>query len=213
MAKNGRRVLLGWIGAGVASQSLARDLTLSADHELLQAFVPELQMLRQPKTFAWTKVSAETDGSAIASHSTGSFQMEIIATFRWASDTPPVDPFGFTILGGLANVTIDCAPRNVSAEFGSQPPCQVVAWASPVRKTPARGPLLPLDTRAVTVHTYVDGEIMETIANNRTAMVTYHKEIPSASSTGVSLFGAAVGVEAELKSWSLTAANNFGLQP
>ena len=36
VAKNGRRVLLGWVGGTPASQSLARDLTLSAEYELLQ---------------------------------------------------------------------------------------------------------------------------------------------------------------------------------
>ena len=37
VAGNGRRVLLGWIGGTPASQSLARDLSLSDQHELLQA--------------------------------------------------------------------------------------------------------------------------------------------------------------------------------
>ena len=44
---NGRRVLVGWIGGGHrGSQSLARDRSLSASHELLQQFVPELGALR-----------------------------------------------------------------------------------------------------------------------------------------------------------------------
>ena len=88
---------------------------------------------------------------------------------------------------GATNVTIDCNPTN-EARFGQL--CQVVAWASPVRKTPAHDPLLPLGTRTVTVHTIVGRDIMETIVNNHTAMVTYHKEIPSANSTGVAIFGA-----------------------
>ena len=55
---NGRRVLLGWIGGRLASQSLARDLSLSPAHELLQAFVPELAALREteaPRTTARTR--------------------------------------------------------------------------------------------------------------------------------------------------------------
>ena len=57
LAKNGRRVLVGWIQDDprdknvAASQSLSRDLSLSADYELLQQFVPEYKMLRQPATF------------------------------------------------------------------------------------------------------------------------------------------------------------------
>eukprot|EP01052_Picozoa_sp_SAG31_P082151 SAG31_NODE_42150_length_273_cov_0.551724_1_plen_62_part_01 len=42
----------GWIGGGApASQSLSRDLTLSSDYELLQQFVPEYKILRQPATY------------------------------------------------------------------------------------------------------------------------------------------------------------------
>jgi hypothetical protein len=37
----------------------------------------------------------------------------------------------------------------------------------------ARGPLMPLGTKTASVHMYVDGQIVETIVNNRTAMVTY----------------------------------------
>jgi len=43
-----------------ASQSLARDLTLSEDYELLQQFVPELQVLRLPSTACHTEVSADS---------------------------------------------------------------------------------------------------------------------------------------------------------
>ena len=43
--------MMGWTsspqdGIGAASQSLARDLSLSSEYELLQQFVPELQGLR-----------------------------------------------------------------------------------------------------------------------------------------------------------------------
>ena len=79
--------------------------------------------------------------------------------------------------------------------------------------SPARGPVLPIGAKSVSVHAIVDHEIVETIANNRTAMVTYHKNIPSASSTAVSLFGTGAGVSADLKTWVLDAANNAGPQP
>ena len=44
-------------------------------------------------------------------------------------------------------------------------------------------------------------------------MVTYHKNIPSASSTGVALFGTTAGIKASIKTWDLDAANNAGPQP
>ena len=45
-------------------------------------------------------------------------------------------------------------------------------------------------------------------------MVTYNKNIPSATSTSVELYGTGAGIEADLKTWWLDAANNrFGPQP
>jgi hypothetical protein len=66
-SKSGRRVLIGWIASQAqspyppASQSLARDLSLSASYELLQAFVPELQSLRQPASFEKTLVGRDSN--------------------------------------------------------------------------------------------------------------------------------------------------------
>ena len=88
VAKNGRRVLLGWIGGTPASQSLARDLTLSADYELLQAFVPELQVLRQPTSLETTAVAEDDNRTAVSHSSVGSLQLEVVATFSWTT-TPP----------------------------------------------------------------------------------------------------------------------------
>lgn len=55
--------------------------------------------------------------------------------------------------------------------------------------------------------------VIESIYNNRTAMVTYNKKIPSASSTEVGLWGTGAGIKANLQTWSLDAANNLGPQP
>ena len=134
--------------------------------------------------------------------------MQVVASFSWTADAPKT-PFGFTVLGGSANITIDCgtdskdAPCMLQAQTGSPPPRSVT------------GPVLPVDAKTVTVHTIVDHEIVETIANNRTAMVTYHKSIPSAASTAVTIIGAGPGsgVTGTIKSWSLDAANNAGPQP
>ena len=84
VAVNGRRVLVGWIGGGTtASQSLARNLTLSPDYELLPQFVPELKMLRLPGTAKFTDSS--NDGPAAVTgavpHSAGSLRAEIVTSF------------------------------------------------------------------------------------------------------------------------------------
>lgn len=200
VAKNGRRVLLGWIGGGSpASQSLARDLSLSSDYELLQAFVPELQMLRQPATEETTSVAEEEVVGTLA-HSAGSLQLEVVASFSW-TETPKA-PFGVSVLGGSSKMTIDCAGTDPSAPNG----CMVSVDGK-------SGPLMPIGTKSVTMHSIVDHEIIETIYNNRTAMVTYNKKIPSASSTSVALWGTSAGVKADIKTWSLDAANNLGPQP
>lgn len=46
MAVEGRRTVVAWVSAAFTSQSLLQDLTLGPDNQLRQAFVPELQMLR-----------------------------------------------------------------------------------------------------------------------------------------------------------------------
>eukprot|EP01051_Picozoa_sp_SAG22_P033589 SAG22_NODE_14787_length_365_cov_0.586466_1_plen_83_part_01 len=43
----------------IASQSLGRDLSLSADYELLQAFVPEFDVLREPGTHTFHRVGGD----------------------------------------------------------------------------------------------------------------------------------------------------------
>ena len=55
--------------------------------------------------------------------------------------------------------------------------------------------------------------VIESIYNNRTAMVTYNKQIPSATSTEVELWGTGAGIKANLQTWSHDAANNLGPQP
>ena len=128
MAENGRRVLIGWVQDDprdqdvAASQSLSRDLSLSDDYELLQAFVPEYQQLRQPATFEQTSVVAEADSSSrsssssssstvVTAHSVGSMQIEILATFTFT--TMPTHLFGITALGGAAEIMVDCANKTI----------------------------------------------------------------------------------------------------
>ena len=128
VAENGRRVLIGWVQDDprdqdvAASQSLSRDLSLSDDYELLQAFVPEYQQLRQPATFEQTSVVAEAASSSrsssssssstvVTAHSVGSMQIEILATFTFT--TMPTHLFGITALGGAAEIMVDCANKTI----------------------------------------------------------------------------------------------------
>jgi sucrose-6-phosphate hydrolase SacC (GH32 family) len=198
VALNGRRVLLGWIGGGSpASQSLARDLSLSTDYELLQAFVPELRVLRMPSSHT----SHEFDGDASAADTRhpsavrigGSQQLEVVASFTWTASSP--NKFGVSVLGGAANLTIDCSTAACQGQVNGK-----------------GGPLMPLQLKSVSVHAIVDGSIIEVIYNNRTAMVVYATP-PSADAKAVSLFGTGAGVKGTIETWSLKQANNFGPQP
>ena len=78
--------------------------------------------------------------------------------------------------------------------------------------TPAVGPLLPLGATTVSIHAILDHQILETIVNNRTAMVTYQPHFAE-TDTAVSLFGTGGGVEAHIQTWALDAANNARDQP
>ena len=82
-------------------------------------------------------------------------------------------------------------------------------------KKSSGGPVLPVGAKTVTMHMIVDHEIVETIVNNRTAMVTYHTALPSAASTAVTIFGAGPGsgVTGTVTTWSLSSANNARGQP
>ena len=198
VAKNGRRVLLGWIGGGSpASQSLARDLTLSADYELLQAFVPELEVLRIPATHTQHDFDGNAEPTAAehvsAVQITGSQQLEVVATFTWTAK--PTSSFGVTVLGGAANLTIDCAAAACQGQVNGK-----------------GGPIMPLKTQSVTLHAIIDHSIIEVIYNNRTAMVVYASP-PTADAKAASLFGVGAGVKGSIETWELKQANNFGPQP
>ena len=155
-------------------------------------------MLRQKETFGSTSVAASDPRRDVEPHAKGSLQLEMLVTFSW-SGAAPTHKFGVSVAGGNANVTIDCTTKAPDA------PCMVT--------TPATGPLLPMGTTTVSVHAILDHEILETIVNNRTAMVTYHKNIPSPDATDVFLFGTGNGIQAEIKTWNLDSANNAGPQP
>jgi hypothetical protein len=112
VTKDGRRVLVGWMGGTPASQSLARDLSLGTtnggkDQVLLQQFVPELSVLR-------TKGSRKNLHDGTSTTAAGSLRMEIVATFSF--DAVSSSPFGVSVLGSAdgkegQKVTIDCSKR------------------------------------------------------------------------------------------------------
>jgi hypothetical protein len=115
-------------GARSHRQSLARDLSLSSDYELLQQFVPELKMLRLPGTDRHTAATATTSAAAMAPHSGkgGSLRTEIVASFSW-SGANPTAPFGVSILNGTAKLTVDCEGADPQAVGG----CMVCAAGHP----------------------------------------------------------------------------------
>ena len=194
--KPGRRVLIGWTGPAdwrvqvvsqgipASAQSLPRDLSLAPDRSLLQAFVPELQMLRR----------RHVSGAAIA---VAGLQAEVLARF------PPscaaqghsggacglqLDNYGELMLDtprGL--VTLDLTAGNNSA---------IRAGPMPPLLTPGQG--------GFTVHLYIDHQILELIVNNSTAMVAYWSP-PAATNASLRL---EVMGDGELEAWELASAND-----
>ena len=228
VATNGRRVLIGWIGQfgfswpSTAAQSLARDLSLSPDYELLQQFVPELKVLRLPGTRRYTTTAAAetTAATAVVPHSSngGSLRTEIVASFSWTGDNPE-GQFGVSILDGTARLVVDCSKSDVldccfvmagrigphRNNTGEGPTCTLdnhdFACAS--------GPLFPLKTKTVHLHAIIDGRIIETIWNNRTAMVTLNVPV-SETGTAVKLIGITANITADITTYDLDVANNAG---
>mmetsp|Transcript_73233 Transcript_73233/g.156902 ORF Transcript_73233/g.156902 Transcript_73233/m.156902 type:complete len:531 (-) Transcript_73233:48-1640(-) len=202
VALNGRRVLVGWIGGRVASQSLPRDLSLSANYELLQAFVPELQVLRQSNYHlaSWNVPSK------------GSMQLEVLASFTFNVKNPPTTPFGVEVLraqdgNSAARLQVDCSKGVSKCTVG------VNATSQHDGKL-GLGPLLPLlpmpiakdgEVVSVRVHAIVDHAIVEAIFNNRTAMAVY--AMPAAATdTNVILFSSEPDkVITELDMWELSS--------
>jgi hypothetical protein len=207
-------------GARSHRQSLARDLSLSSDYELLQQFAPELKMLRLPGTDRHTAATATTSAAAMAPHSGkgGSLRTEIVASFSW-SGANPTAPFGVSILNGTAKLTVDCEGADPQAVGG----CMVCAAGHPstAPHTPHNppnkvrcGPLLPIGRPrpSTSTHSIVDHQIVETIWNNRTAMVTC-SDPPSETATSVKLMGITADIKADITTYDLDAANNAGPQP
>jgi sucrose-6-phosphate hydrolase SacC (GH32 family) len=197
VAVHGRRVLIGWIGllpAHPASQSLARDLSLSSGYELLQQFVPELRSLRR----------AHTHSTTLDVIAPASMQLEVYATF----DVPggplsDVPLFGVDVLAAsdgssAVALSVDCSAPATDAD------CHVHVDATGQGGSVHTAPLLfgggAAGRGVVAMHAIVDHSIIELIVNNRTAIVAYASP-PSEHHSGVRLFGA--GVHAAVDYWVL----------
>ena len=208
VAVAGRKVLVGWIQAPgwrppgwplvqPASQSLGRDLSLSAGHELLQQFVPELASLRG-------KHARTTELHVVKP---ASMQLEVVATFTGILDLPkPV--FGVDVLvpangSQSVSLTVDCTAPAADAD------CHVSIGGATVPQTSV-GPLLfgAGERGVVRMHAIVDHSIIELIVNNRTAIVQYASP-PSEAWSGVRLRGPGqpgqlgLGYQASLDYWEL----------
>ena len=61
--------------------------------------------------------------------------------------------------------------------------------------------------QAAAVHAFVDGNTIEVIFNNQTAITT--QVYPKAEGGGVEIFGTGKGVTVELNAWALEEANNL----
>jgi hypothetical protein len=220
VALSGRRVLIGWIGAfqwkwpSPSAQSLARDLSLSPDYELLQQFVSELKMLRLPDTECHTATTAAGTTAATAVVHGVSLRTEIVASFSWTGDNPE-GQFGVSILNGTAKLVVDCSKLNLQGcyvlagpygphrlDTGEGPTCQI---AENQGHACASGPLFPLKTKSVHLHAIIDGRIIEAIWNNRTAMVTLN--VPdSETGTSIKVIVTTANITADITTYDLDVA-------
>ena len=207
-----RITMMGWTGSpidgiGVASQSLARDLSLSPSYELLQAFVPELQALRIAGSERHLQcLSGKTKRPAEGCWAKGSLRIEIVAVFWWTA-AKPTEPFGVSWLGGAGNLSVDCTSKSAT---GEAPGGCMVSTVSSTNNTGVTGstmPVLPVATSVVRIHTIVDHSVIETVVNNRSAMVSWSVNARSAAQTDVGLFGGS-DVNGTITTWDLRDTGN-----
>lgn len=226
VAVNGRKILLGWISRcngglchdAFASQSLPRDVSLSSEYELLQKFVPELQLLRKSGTYRSVSGSSGSRSALIAS----SMQLEVVASFTFNISSPPAGPFGIAVLGSpdgrnSTKLLVDCTTGQDGSicRVGIDATNQSSTRTSGSRATGPLQPILPAPwvhlprpTGMVTVsmHAYVDHGIVEAIFNNRTAMA-FSGMTPSVNSTEVRLFGS-IPQDYTVQTWELAGIHD-----
>lgn len=201
VTKPGRKVLIGWTGPAdgstpyiknyASAQSLPRELSLGPDRSLRQAFVSELQILRDVHTSvtgkqAWFPVPA-------------GLQAEVLATLP-SSCSAAAAMCGVSILGdGVNATTVTLAPDLGLVMVDG------TAQGNPYVRA---GPLPPpTPSGEFAIHLYADHSIIELIVNNVTALVVY--VAPSPSAGRVQLVGMPAKADgAKLDVWTLKSANN-----
>eukprot|EP00658_Telonema_sp_P-2_P025722 TRINITY_DN20361_c0_g1_i1.p1 TRINITY_DN20361_c0_g1~~TRINITY_DN20361_c0_g1_i1.p1 ORF type:complete len:447 (-),score=91.10 TRINITY_DN20361_c0_g1_i1:287-1627(-) len=191
----GRRTLIGWTGpadgaafkdaAGVlqgSAQALPRDLSLNSNRELLQRFVPELEMLRALHT-------TRTDTTQAVA---GGLRAEVVA--RIGSGGGSV-----TVLGdgtSQTKVEISLLPSKGLVTVNATSLGNTAVRAGPL-------PQLQDNVSEWSVHAMIDHSIIEIIVSNMTALVVY--AAPDASCPGLVALGQPKGT---LDVWTLNPANN-----
>jgi hypothetical protein len=186
-----------------ASMSLPRDLTLGTDVALRQAFVPELQTLREQalSRFHRDSVPHQPVAPAIKGQLTaGALAMEVHACFDASSvsDRAAVAPFGVRVLAcpdrkAHADILFDLAREHVLVDRSSTD--------GDIRA----GPLV---VDALCLHAYVDHSVVEVIFGNRTAITAY-VHVPAPDCSLFSLVGDGTVELLSFDVWALSQANNF----
>lgn len=183
----GRRVIVAWIGGTPAQQSLLRDLWLGPDATMRQAFVPELQKLRQSNATA------------------GGQQLELLVNI-----SAPADFAGFAGVAvlGLATSGVDAAERTlVGVDFGKQLVLidGTAQGNANVRAGPLYGSGGPGGVQTANLHIYVDHSIVTVIANQQTG-VTALVQPSSAAASAIAPVGLnAAGVKGSVVAYSLAS--------
>ena len=96
VAVAGRRTVVAWVSAAFTSQSLLQDITLGADNQLRQTFVPELTMLRTGTPMAVSSTAAMA----------GSLHFEVVATVKKPAAGGPVGVIVLASKDGASKVEI-----------------------------------------------------------------------------------------------------------
>ena len=212
----GRRVAIGSTNAmntttrnislpGVGMQSLPRDLSLELRDggapRLLQAFVPELQVLRRNHSFC--DVAGESFAPAFG------LQLEVLATFT------------VTVAGGgalaaksdLGVAVLACADGSgEETRIGVDVKRQLLCIDGRKQGNPQRRCAPYTASRdapdVVSVHAIVDRSVLEVIVNNISA-ITASVVASSVRCGGVRTYGVGEDVAARVEAWTLASANKL----
>ena len=205
--------MVGWVESDkAASQSLARDLSLSPTRELLQQFVPELQTLRQSPPTTLTYGGGDL-------HVPSTAQIEVVAEFTInVAAGPPTATHrvGLEVLGDRRHgnrstqVWAMCGPGTCTAGIDvTTQGGRSYSAPLPVSPTPA-GPGANASVVRLLLHVYVDGNIVEAIFCNRTAFVAVANASQVPSATTVALLPAGPGTDNAVATvHELTPVNNL----